>query len=442
MASLNQDGQKKAGRFIKNKDRLMNHVAIEDFSFEEICSVDVASFDNDDSTIIHARLHSDEDLSKSVKDHPRFDQKIPDPSGARRILRPQDFTREWSAMVSPMTGRRRMRGRWADGMELSEDGQRELAKIFGRAADDGKSEDAGLTGSTAAARDEVATVEQQHAGLARDQEGDSQLMDTAMPEKENEPSRGLAAEGGAFKISRPDSQAEKADKAEGSRNKDFIPLATDVDAAAPASVESVAADEWKVRKELEQEMARTVAQAREEAVEEGRQAGSKEGYDAGYRDGFRTGEEKGEIGARQAASQFFGRAAELISEFEGLKGHILDNVQQNFFDLCQAMGEALLEREFEIRPDAFVTIMRRAVAETVKGDQFKVRVNPETAEAMIKAGIKNMDGHIVTDPQIPAWEFKLESQLSVVDVNAKKMVKNLLGQADISLFNKEDKAAG
>lgn len=426
MPTLNQDGQKKSGRFIKNNDRLMDHVAIEAFSFEEICPVDVASFDNDDSTIIHARLHSKDDLQKSVKQHPKFDQKISDPSGSRRIIKPQDFTKEWSEMVSPMTGRRRMRGPWGEAMELTEDGQRELARIFGRDEDE---QTTPAASGTTASRERVA-------------EGSSELVNEPIAQVEsNEPQREpdagsvLDDESGAFKITREATDRTRQDE-------NFIPLSTRPEDTAPSRVESAAADEWKIRKELEQEMARTVAQAREEAIEEGRKAGAKEGYDSGYREGFRNGEEKGEIGARQTASQFFGRAAELITEFEGLKSQILENVQQNFFDLCQAMGEALLEREFEIRPDAFATIMRRAVSETVKGDQFKVRVNPDTAEAMAKAGIKDMDGHLISDPQVPAWEFKLESKLSVVDVNAKKMVKNLLGQADISLFSKDDKVAG
>ena len=59
MATLNKDGQNRSGRFIKKDNRLLDHVAIGKYSFEEICPTPIASFDNEDSTIIHARLHTD-----------------------------------------------------------------------------------------------------------------------------------------------------------------------------------------------------------------------------------------------------------------------------------------------------------------------------------------------------------------------------------------------
>lgn len=396
MATLNTDGKKRAGRFIKGNDRLMNHVSIGSYSFEEICPTPIASFDNEDATIIHARLHTAADLEKTVRAHPKFDQKLKSQDGDRNIIKPVDFTPEWNQVVSPSTGRRRRIGRGDDAMELSDEGQRELAMIFGS--------------------DAAASV--------------AEVVSAPPPEPAVSPFVGtesvLEREAGSFRINREESGSDS-----------FIPLETGGTGETAATVEAEAADAWKVRKDLEQEMQKAVAEAKEAAVLEGR----KSGYDTGYQEGFRSGEEKGELGARQTASQFFGRAGELIREFESLKGQILDNVQQNFFDLCQAMGEALLEREFEIRPDSFASIMRKAVSETVKGDQFKIRLNPETADAMAKSGIKDLDDHLVRDAQIPAWEFRLESQLSVVDVQAKKMVKNLLSQADVTLFAKDEKAS-
>ena len=422
MATLNQDGQKRAGRFIKNGHRLLDHVSIGNYSFEEICPTPIASFDNEDSSIIHARLHTDTDLKATVREHPKFDQTLKHPEGERFVIKPVDFTPEWNSSVSPSTGRRRKIGRTDDAMELSDEGQRELAAIFGDAPPPGARPGTNAPGPEASGSAEDATREaQQMSASPGPGPGmtDSNENDTgASP---------LEREAGSFRINRQEGAPA---------SESFIPLATNPVTTA-TTVEAAAADAWKVRKEIEQEMAKAIADAKEAATQEG----LKSGYDAGYQEGFRVGEEKGELGARQTASQFFGRAAELISEFESLKGQILENVQQNFFDLCQAMGEALLEREFEIHPDSFATIMRKAVSETVKGDQFKIRLNPETADAMAKAGIKDLDAHLVKDAQVAPWEFRLESQLSVVDVQAKKMIKNLLGQADVSLFSKTEKAS-
>jgi len=424
MATLNKDGQNRSGRFIKKDNRLIDHVAIGKYSFEEICPTPIASFDNEDSTIIHARLHTDSDLKATVREHPKFDQTLKHPEGERHVIKPVDFTPEWNSSVSPSTGRRRKIGRGDDVLELSDEGQRELAAIFGEGASPGRNASPG--GQSADASPE-ADGDTTAPGAGLQQGLTPSTMSPEVPQAQPSAGSPLEREAGSFRINRQESVPP---------SETFIPLATSPVSEA-ATVETAAADAWKVRKEIEQETAKAIADAKEAAVQEGR----KSGYDAGYQEGFRVGEEKGEIGARQTASQFFGRAAELISEFESLKGQILENVQQNFFDLCQAMGEALLEREFEIRPDSFASIMRKAVSETVKGDQFKIRLNPETAEAMAKAGIKDLDDHLVKDAQVGPWEFKLESQLSVVEVQAKKMIKNLLGQADVSLFSKVEKAS-
>jgi len=400
MATLSRDGKKRSGRFIKGNDRLMSHVSIGNYSFEEICPTPIASFDNEDATIIHARLHTAADLERTVRSHPKFDQMLKPQDGDRIIIKPVDFTPEWNQVVSPSTGRRRRIGRGDDATELSDEGRRELAMIFGG---------------------EVAAPPAEEVAVKASSENDG-MVDAPLIETESV----LQREGGSFRINREET-------ASGS----FIPLETSGSGETASTVEAAAADAWKVRKDLELEMQKAVAEAKEAAVIEGQ----KSGFDTGYQEGFRSGEEKGELGARQTASQFFGRAGDLIREFESLKGQILDNVQQNFFDLCQAMGEALLEREFEIRPDSFASIMRKAVSETVKGDQFKIRLNPETADALAKSGIKDLDDHLVKDAHVPAWEFRLESQLSVVDVQAKKMVKNLLSQADVTLFAKDEKAS-
>ncbi|NBQ54301.1 MAG: hypothetical protein EBU49_12075, partial [Proteobacteria bacterium] len=312
MATLNRDGKKRSGRYIKGNDRLMNHVSIGNYSFEEICTSPIASFDNEDATIIHARLHTAADLEKTVRSHPKFDQKLKPQDGDRSVIKPVDFTPEWNQVVSPSTGRRRRIGRGDDAMELSDEGQRELALIFG--------------GDVPAP---VAADLPAKTSVSADGPVDVPLVDAESV---------LERESGSFRINREESGSDS-----------FIPLETGGTGETAATVEAAAADAWKVRKDLEQEMQKAVAEAKDAAVLEGR----KTGYDAGYQEGFRSGEEKGELGARQTASQFFGRAGDLIREFESLKGQILDNVQQNFFDLCQAMGEALLEREFEIRPDSF-----------------------------------------------------------------------------------------
>jgi len=320
-------------------------------------------------------LHEPSNLAKTVRDHPNFDSRISPQEGEREVIFPRDFTKEWRSHVSPGSGRSRIPGASDDAMELNDEGQRKFNEIFG------------ASGGT--------LIHFDSAGAdGHDGHGASRLASS------------LAADAGFFRINREESVvAPIPATAAPQASEAFIPLGTAPVATGNATVNEVevaAVDNWKARREIEEETARVVTAAREDAVKSGLEEGRKAGYDKGYEEGFKIGEEKGEISSRQVAGQFFGRAGELIKEFEGLKGHILDNVQQNFFDLCQAMGEALLEREFEIHPEAFVTIMRKAVSETVKGDQFTIRVNPATAEQWRRLVFRIL---------MPTWSKMLQCQL-------------------------------
>jgi flagellar assembly protein FliH len=154
----------------------------------------------------------------------------------------------------------------------------------------------------------------------------------------------------------------------------------------------------------------------------------------GYRDGFRTGEEKGEIVVRQKAQEVFQRVESLVNELQRTKHDVLANVQENFYELCQAMAEALLKREFSIRPESFVTVMQRAIAEAVEPGKVKVRVHPETYDRLAGLGSAEVTALLVKDAEVEPFDFKVESSLSVVDVSVRKLIGDLLQQADLSIF--------
>ena len=116
---------------------------------------------------------------------------------------------------------------------------------------------------------------------------------------------------------------------------------------------------------------------------------------------------------------------------------ILDNVQKNFYELSQAIGEALLGREFSIKPEAYANMIQRVIKDTVAPNDFKVRMNPETWQKVHDLGINELEPYLVKDQAIPPGDFRVESSLSVVDVNAKKLVSQLLEKVDIDLFDQK-----
>ena len=65
--AINTDGPKKQGRFLKNSSKLLNHVQLVDFSFEEICTQPLVGFDNSSSTIIHSKFHDPKKLAHVIE---------------------------------------------------------------------------------------------------------------------------------------------------------------------------------------------------------------------------------------------------------------------------------------------------------------------------------------------------------------------------------------
>jgi flagellar biosynthesis/type III secretory pathway protein FliH len=105
------------------------------------------------------------------------------------------------------------------------------------------------------------------------------------------------------------------------------------------------------------------------------------------------------------------------------------------------MAEALLRREFDIHPQAFTEVLRKAVAETVPQDVFKIRVHPETWEKISKLEASDINPNLVKDSTIAPGDFRIESQLSVVDSGARKLIAALLDQVDVGLFKEKGKAS-
>jgi flagellar assembly protein FliH len=158
----------------------------------------------------------------------------------------------------------------------------------------------------------------------------------------------------------------------------------------------------------------------------------------GFETGFKQGEEKAEIHAREKTSEMMGKVAEILSEFKTLKHEVLNNVQENFYEIAQAVAEALLKREFRLNPETFAQVVRRAIDDALAPDTFKIKVHPETYELVSKLDQEDIVKALVKDTDIEVGDFKIESDLSVVDGNIRKVISELLQHADLDLFEKAD----
>ncbi|MEN9835332.1 MAG: Flagellar assembly protein FliH [Pseudomonadota bacterium] len=437
---MNLDGPKRQGRFIKKGTPLLEKVALVEFDFEEINTVQVLPKDNLSRSIIHHDYHSKEDVAEVVLEPTKFNEDLVPASQRRQVLMPLDFTQQWK-----VDNQRRASG------ELSRDEdeyefQMQLLQQHGQQ---------GAEGHESQGQEFAA---EQHPGSSVDEEP---TLQTEIPVSSKSPQRVLEEEassprpviGGGPMVTGSEQQWEYMEAVgEGIKSlnnsvtelpshppqrpgrgqesaSDFIPVQPGAGGAQVTDPEMEAVQKYKDRLEEEKQQEKKWAEAAETAKAQG------------YRDGFRAGEEKGELQMRETARQVFGNVANLINEFDGLKRNILENVQDNFYELCQAMAEALIKREFSVSPDTFMTVLQRVIAEAVEPGKIRIHVHPDLIDRISAIAPPELKDSLVKDHEIGLGDFKVESNMSVVDVNVSKLISELLRQADIDLFKKEGQVA-
>ncbi len=423
------EGPRRLGRFLKKGSKVLERVSLMDFSFEEINGAQVIDLDNSKRTIVHSQYHSDKELGETVYTPARFNEDLIAADQKRSVILPMDFTKEWERDRRS----RKDRALRSEGEDEEFDFEYDAAVRFqehkhGKAVAEAPTAPvpvATLQGAPEAVVQAAAPVAKAASPKETVKEAPKAAAPKAPAHNETPKYESMDVVGKAIKnLMVTPSEGPAAE---------FIPVNTKPASQAAEAVEDNAAMSYKQRVEQQQIDQKKL----DELVEEAKAKG--------YRDGFGVGEEKGEMQVRQNAQAIFGKVSELMQEFGNLKHEILDNVQQNFYELCQAMAESLIKREFSIHPEAFVTVLRRAISEAVEPGKFKIRVHPEFFEKLASLGDQDIREALVKDLDVEPGDFKIESNMSVVDVSIKKMISDLLSQADLTLFqnekDKEDKAS-
>ena len=446
------DGPKRQGRFLKKGSKVLDKVSLMEFRFDEITDAKVVAPDNSRRTIIHSQYHDTTELDTCVRPPEKFNDSLIDQEQMRSVIMPVDFTTEWERTRTLRKDRRRSEDEEFDyDFENAQREERERAEAEAEAAQAAQPAgfQAGLgtaPASPGAAPTAPANLKSQFKTQFDAVDAMSQVIPNMKVTAADPTAAGVppsaAGQGNGGRGAAPQAAPQAAPAAQAAAPTpparspdDFIPVAP---AAAPApgapvrDLEAEAAQEYRQRLAELQESQKHL----EEEAQKLREAAKADGY----RDGFRMGEEKAELQARQQAAQVFGKVNELIGEFSGLKHAILDNVQQNFYELCQAMAEALLKREFSIKPETFVTVMRRAIDEAASPGKVRIRVHPDFYDKIVGLGgdAGEIKQSLVKDPEVPPGDFKVESDQSIVDVSVGKLIEGLLAKADLSLFDQEE----
>jgi flagellar assembly protein FliH len=417
--SINTDGHKKTGKFLKKNSKIMKSVQMTQYSFVDLSKAQNIEFDNLERSIIHTKFHSPEELAKSIREPESLKEALVDPSRPpMAIIMPGDFTQDW--LNEKLSNKRRLLG-FEDEDDFDDQFSLYNASKVEKKAALLKSEKAA---ARAEAKISVSPAEIQSV-LVSDSQAQippDELLKKARPVS-------IVQDPYSQKIAVATELASEKIKSavKGDEQAAFIPLDQSSSQVENAEAQAIAA--YKHIKELE-----AVNSERLESLK-------SEAKSNGYNEGFRIGEEKGVLAGQKTSSELFAKVTELLKEFAGLKRNVLENIQKNFFELSQAVAEALLEREFSIRPEAFVKVLEKVLKDTVTDDQFKIRLHPDTWQKVSELKIPEMEGHLIKDPAIAVGEFKVESNLTVVDGSVKKIIAQMLQNVDVDLFD-ETKAAG
>ncbi len=397
---MHYEGPKRKGRFIKATAKVLKHLALEEFSFSDIGDAKVIAPDNAKRTIVHSQYHEPSEIEGALKPLDRFNVDFSDDDSRRPIIMPTDFTEEWER------DRKMRKDRVArmddDEYEFDfETAQRQALEKQRQDEEKALKGDAKVEPSLKQVEDQVSL--------------DNQVASQTSGED-------LKAAGLIIKGLHP----EEGDTP---RVDEFIPINVSQKIEANFSAEDSAIEDYKSRVE--------VAKVDQKKLDEIYQ----EAEARGYREGFRVGEEKAEIQVKDQSRALFNKVGEIVHELASLKHAVLENVQENFYEVAQALAEALLQREFTIHPETFQAVIKRAISDSIDQDQFKIRVSPKMFERLHKLENSEFKDLLIKDKSLNEFDFKVDSNLSIVDVSISKMLTDLLEKADLGLFDEKGKAS-
>jgi flagellar biosynthesis/type III secretory pathway protein FliH len=414
------DQDKKQGKYLSRKSAIMKKVAVVDYSFQEIAKTKTTQTDNSSGNIVFANLHSREETA-GLKEPSFFSSNlIPDDQQPPVILA-QDFTRDWSKNgqnasrknsfldeedLDPLEALRLQQiydKRMQVQNEMEADSQGEGSKIHAKDSLGESGEGSGPRNSEMASIDMMSKViTEMKVGKKPGQNGD----------EEHQSKEAGGEIGDSSFIPMVGSHSQHGDFEESARMKYLAQKELD-EIRKTAHLEAYADAKASL------DLTKIAAEARS----------------VGYEAGFKEGEAKGFISADQKSQAVALNIQGLLAEFEKLKYNIMENAQENFVELVQAICEAVLDQYFTLDQDAFAKVILQAIKSGIQADQFVVHVHPEKFEAMKRVSIPGFVDKLKSDASLGKDEFKVDSDLTALSGNIRQMITDLLKKADVNLFD-------
>jgi flagellar assembly protein FliH len=450
-----EESDKLVGKFIRSKSKLYDKVSIMEFDFQEIAVSQTTYTDNINGNIIHARYHEEQEISLASQTPEKFDDELLPPEAQAPLMVPVDFTEEWQETRS--NNRKKSSSVFENETDVLAEINRKFSDILGdnvtteengetQKSDDGTRED--TVKSPLEASENIDKVDKGDARELSDLPSSSQTPHVSNPDLTKQQQDTIASQEASMdflskKIN--DFNVEEEQKVENTSENNpeytnatqgeqsFVPLDT-----APTQglkeVDKDSVDTYLSQKELEE----IRNQAYQDAVAEiDLKKIQQEAKSKGYEEGFKQGEAKASLSVKAETESALGKVGDLVDEFEKLKFNILENVQENFHEITQAVCEAVLDHSITVEPKKFAKIIQNAINQTVESDNFKIRVNPKKMEQFQSVDLGNLDGKFIADSDLKEDEFKVDSDLTSVSSSIKEIILELLDKADLDLFESD-----
>lgn len=461
-----EEEDKKIGKFISKKSKLISKVSIIDFSFSEISVTPATSPDNLHGNIIHARYHDEQEISLTARTPEKFNEELISKDMQAPPMVPVDFTESW--LQQKLSRKKKASSVFENEEEVIAEINQKFSDIIGEeiapSAGKSKGENAPNESSEQDLTDyEESPHESQSFSIDSEVSYSKPLNQNELPsievskdvrssetkelsksEKDSFLSQDASMDYLSKQISNFNGHASSKntpsgnstngpDKSMTSNSSDFIPMDTD-DQGGLNEVDKKSIETYLSQKELEDIRQKAYDKALENIDIDAAVAESKS---LGYEQGFAQGEAKASLGARAETERAMEKIGLLVEEFEQLKFNILENVQENFMELTQAVCEAVLDRTISLDPKKFSDLIKTAINQTIETDKFKIKVSESKYEQLKHMELGDLTGKFSIDHELADDQFKVDSDLTSVSSSVKQIILELLEKADLNLFEDE-----
>lgn len=429
---MERQNRKRQGLYIRKDAALLKTVSLKDFSFEDICEHSLLFHDNPNANLIYRKFHEPDEIASAIKPHHSLHNDVREPDAITPILQPIDFTDDWKRQQDRVS--KRLKGRVDDDeefeLELEIARRKEEERL--NEQEDGDFSESSSTGPEEVDEDSNSSM---HPGvnnsltnplngneeqiIAEIRADDASPIDRSFKVQKDS----LDAVGEVIKTYNEHEKLETVVHDTPPSDSAFIPVNT----AQGTDPEKSAMEEYEAQQLHKEEKYKKVYEQ-----------AKAEGFEAG----FKEGEAKGVAQLHDLSSKVVENVSQLIDELSSLKRNILQSAEDNFMQVCQALGESLIGQEFTLNPESFKAVIQKAIGEAMPDDKFKVRVHPAFLAHLQKTNLGTLESKLVGDESIEPGSFKVESELSSIEGDLKQMITDLLEAAQADLFSKKQEVAG